>query len=432
MKKYLEKNVYEMAKERMAYLFKEFENVLVAFSGGKDSGVCLNLCYDYAKENNLLHKLAMYHLDYEAQYEHTTQYVTETFEQFDGIKKYWLCLPIEAQCACRMDGAFWTPWAKENKDIWVRDMPCNEWVINEDNAPFKIERGLTDKENQNNFAKWFAAENGKTALIIGIRADESHDRYELVTSTAKSLYIHRYKNLKWTVENGNVCKAYPIYDWTVEDIWIYNSKYNKNYNKLYDLYYKAGLSVNQMRVASPFNNCAMDTLKLYKVIDPNNWGKMTGRVNGVNFAGLYGGTTAMGWKSIKLPKGHTWKSYCYFLLSTLDEKLRKHYERILATSIEYWCEKGGFVSEEIIPELEVLKADYEDKGKSTRYENQRILKFALYPDELDTKSFAKLPSYKRMCVCILKNDYYCIYMGFSKTKEAIEKRKKTLEKYRGL
>ena len=176
------------------------------------------------------------------------------------------------------------------------------------------------------------------------------------------------------------------------------------------------------------------SLKLYKVKDPNNWGKMTGRVNGVNFAGLYGGTTAMGWKSIKLPKGHTWKSYCYFLLSTLDSKLRSHYERILATSIEYWCKKGGFVANDIMPELEALKEDikYEDKGISSRYADQRILKFATYPDDMNTKSFPKLPSYKRMCVCIFKNDYYCTYMGFGKTKEAIEKRKKTLEKYKNL
>lgn len=48
---------------------------------------------------------------------------------------------------------------------------------------------------------------------------------------------------------------------------------------------------------SPFNDCAQESLKLYKVIDPSNWARMIGRVNGVNFTGLYGGTTAMGWKT---------------------------------------------------------------------------------------------------------------------------------------
>jgi len=43
-------NVYEAAIKRIEFIFNEFDNVLVAFSGGKDSGVCLNLCYDFAKQ----------------------------------------------------------------------------------------------------------------------------------------------------------------------------------------------------------------------------------------------------------------------------------------------------------------------------------------------------------------------------------------------
>lgn len=49
------------------------------------------------------------------------------------------------------------------------------------------------------------------------------------------------------------------------------------------------------RVASPFINEAQESLQLYRVLDPNTWGKMVGRVNGVNFTGMYGGTHAMGW-----------------------------------------------------------------------------------------------------------------------------------------
>lgn len=391
----------------------------------------LNLCYDYAKEHDLLDHLAMYHLDYEAQYQMTTDFVTETFAGFPGIRKFWLCLPIGAQCACNMRGK-WIPWEKEKRDIWVREYPDSPYLITEDTAEFKFDIGQKDYEVQDIFCKWFSDKYGKTAVVIGIRAEESWNRYKLVTSTADSFVEHRYDGKKWTVGSGNLYKSYPIYDWQVEDVWVYNGKFEKSYNKLYDLFYQAGLSIHQMRVASPFNDCAMDVLKFYKVIDPKNWGKMIGRTEGVNFAGLYGGTTAMGWRSIKLPKGHTWKSYCYFLLSTLSDDLRAHYERIFATSLKYWCEKGGFVSEDIMDEVEALQLDYEDCGKSKRYSNQRILKFAQYPDDCDTKSFADLPSYKRMCVCILKNDYYCKYMGFSQTKDAIEKRKKTMEKYKNL
>lgn len=35
-------NVYQKSIERIRKVFKEFENVYVSFSGGKDSGVLLN------------------------------------------------------------------------------------------------------------------------------------------------------------------------------------------------------------------------------------------------------------------------------------------------------------------------------------------------------------------------------------------------------
>ena len=39
----LQKNVYELAQERLDIIFKQFDNICVSFSGGKDSGVLLNL-----------------------------------------------------------------------------------------------------------------------------------------------------------------------------------------------------------------------------------------------------------------------------------------------------------------------------------------------------------------------------------------------------
>lgn len=43
VKSYESKSVYDAVQERFHYLFHEFENIYVSFSGGKDSGVLLNL-----------------------------------------------------------------------------------------------------------------------------------------------------------------------------------------------------------------------------------------------------------------------------------------------------------------------------------------------------------------------------------------------------
>lgn len=419
--------MYQAAQERLRYIFNEFDNVLVAFSGGKDSSVLLHMAYDYGMEHGCADHISMYHIDYEAQYQMTTDYVTQVFDSFPEIRKYWLCLPLGAQCACRMDGDTWIPWAKQNREIWVREMPDNSYVINEDNVPFEFYQGQRDYEVQDNFGFWFGRTHGKTAILIGIRADESLDRYRAIKGNN---HVNNYGDTNYIYQRDeNVCTCYPIYDWTVNDIWTYNARFGKSYNHLYDLYYQAGLSVDQMRVASPFNDCAMTSLALYKVIDPQTWGKMVGRVNGVNMAGLYGSTTAMGWKSITKPPHFTWKEYCNFLLNTLPEDLRNHYLEKLQTSIRFWREKGGALSDQTVQELSDSGVQYHNRGKVSKTSDKDVITFADYLDDADVTDFKSVPTYKRMCVCIIKNDYSCKYMGFAQTKSEMERRKKAIEKY---
>ena len=329
-KTYLNINVYEATQKRLKFIFNEFENVLVAFSGGKDSGVLLNLTYQYAKKHNQLDKLGMYFLDYEAQYQETIKYVQSMFDEFKDIKRYWLCLPNSVPSATSMTTGSWIPWEKSKKDIWVRQMPNEDYVINEDNVPWNYKIATSDYQAQEDFTKWFSSENGKTAVLIGIRTDESYDRYRAIKSNNK---VNAYKDKEYLVSKDEITvNAYPIYDWSVKDIWICNGKEAFTYNKIYDLYYLAGMKINEMRVASPFLSEGLSDLHYYQIIEPNTWAKMLGRVNGVNFASIYGKTTAMGWKDIKLPKGMTWKSYLKFLLSTLPEQTRKDYQRIFKTS----------------------------------------------------------------------------------------------------
>lgn len=50
VREYLNQNVYEAFLERMHFLFKEFDNIYLSFSGGKDSGLLLNLVLDFKKK----------------------------------------------------------------------------------------------------------------------------------------------------------------------------------------------------------------------------------------------------------------------------------------------------------------------------------------------------------------------------------------------
>lgn len=93
----------------------------------------------------------------------------------------------------------------------------------------------------------------------------------LYLPSPQNILYHKYI---WTSKIGNdIYNAYPIYDWRTTDIWTANGKFKWDYNPLYDLYYKAGVSLDRQRVASPFISEAIESLALYKAIDPDTWGK---------------------------------------------------------------------------------------------------------------------------------------------------------------
>lgn len=421
-------NVYEALIQRLDFVFSEFDKVVVSFSGGKDSGVLLSITMDYAKRTGNLGRLAVYHIDYEAQYTKTTEYVDRVFNSLpDGVDGFRVCLPVKAQCSTSMFQAYWQPWKLSDKAIWCRPMPTKH-VINEDNFPWDFDYEISDYEFNIEFGKAVYPDK-KVCFLIGIRTQESLNRWRTMN---RRIAANEYKGRNYTtVITEKLVNAYPLFDWAVEDVWTANARFGYDYNKVYDLMYLAGVPLSKMRVASPFNDCAQDALKLYKVLEPDTWGLLVGRVNGVNFTGLYGGTTAMGWKKITKPAHFTWKQYMYFLLDTLPEETRKNYLYKLGVSIKFWKERGGCLSDETIKELRDAGVNIE-VSDHTNYKTSKKPVRMDYLDDIDIKEFKEIPTYKRMCICIIKNDHLCKYMGFSLTKDEMKRRKAIQEKYRDL
>ena len=416
---YQDQNVYEAFQERLDFLFREFENVFVSFSGGKDSGLLLNMTLDYVRKNCPHRKIGVFHQDFEAQYSHTTDYVKRTFEALkDEAELYWVCLPMATRTALSNYEMYWYPWDDTKKDIWVRPMPEGDYVINQQNNPIEYYRYRMPQEDlAKQFGRWYSEmREGKTVCLLGIRTDESLYRYSGILNKRygykEQCYITKQFSRFWT--------ASPMYDWSNSDVWAANYRFSYDYNKIYDLYFRAGLSPEQMRVASPFNEYAIESLNLYRVIEPQTWAKLVGRVRGVNFAGIYGRTKALGYKKVTLPEGYTWEEYTKFLLSTLPPKIRNNYIRRFVTSIEFWHQTGGGLTEETIAELEAHGYRIQRNGISN-YTIKRLPKVIFLdriPDHTDDiRSTKDIPSWKRMCVCILKNDHLCKTMGFGMNRD---------------
>ncbi len=435
-REFMEQNVYENLQQRLKLIFEEFDNIYISFSGGKDSGLLLNLVLDYKRKYFPEKTVGVFHQDFEAQYTVTTEYVERTFERIKNeTEPYWVCLPMATRTALSSYEMYWYPWDDTKQESWVRKMPRHDYVINLGNNPITTYRYRMHQEDlAKQFSRWYRQSHGnkKTVCLLGMRADESLQRYSGFLNKK-----YGYKGECWIGRQfKDVWCASPLYDWSLNDIWHANYLFGYDYNRLYDLYYMAGLKISQMRVASPFNDYSKDSLNLYRVIDPEIWVKLVGRVKGANFGAIYGRTKAMGYRNISLPQGHTWKSYTMFLLDTLPIRLRNNYVKKFNTSIKFWHETGGGLDEDVIQELTEHGYQIKRNGVSnyTLSKKSRIVFIGKIPDDTDDIKLTKdIPSWKRMCCCILKNDHICRSMGFGMTREqqrridAIRRKYKSVE-----
>lgn len=377
LKNYLDINVFEAANNRIKYIFDNFERIYLSFSGGKDSSVMFHLVLQEAIKRNV--KIGLLFIDLEAQYKLTIEHIQTMIDLYKkNIELYWICLPLSLRNAVSQYEPKWCCW-EENKD-WVRQPPKN--AITDVNYFNFFKKGMEFEEFIVGFGEWYGADK-RTAAFVGIRSDESLNRYRTVKFEGKK----NYKGKMFTTHVVDlVYNIYPIYDWKTKDIWIYNSKFEKCYNKLYDRMHQAGLSIHQQRICQPYGDDQRKGLWLYHVIEPETWGKLIARVNGANFGALYVCEIGNVFGNIKInrPDGHTWKSFSELLLKTMPPQTREHYENKILIFLKWWAEKESKYEEGI-------------------------------PDECDKKleTSKKVPSWRRICKTLLKNDYWCKNLSFS-------------------
>ena len=430
MKLYKNLNVYEAANKRLEFIFNNFEKIYLSFSGGKDSSCMLNLTLDYMKKHKIQKKIGVLFVDLEGQYKLTIDHIQRMLvNNRDYIIPFWCCLPLNLRNAVSVFQPFWTCWDEENRDKWIREYPDFE-CITEHNHPFDFfKKHMEFEQFVPEFARWFA-QGKKTACLVGIRSDESLNRFRTIINEAKETC----NNQRWTTRViDNVYNCYPIYDWTTEDDWIANGKFGWEYNHLYDLMYKAGVPLSKQRICQPYGDDQRAGLNLFRIIEPETWAKVVNRVSGANFGNIYCGDKILGYRKVKLPKGHTWKSYTKLLLKTLPIEMQNHYKTKFIKFMQYWHKTGCPVQDEDkdkLPPQAKLTGEISTRGSK----NKETIRYSSIPDKLEGKWESKkmAPTWRRMAICILKNDQLCKTLSFSQTKEQHERMKVLLEKYKNL
>lgn len=431
MKKYnTELNVYDASKNRIDFIFKNFKKIYISFSGGKDSGVMLNLVIDYMKENDIKQKVGLMIMDNEANFNLSLEFMHRMVkDNLQYLDVYWCCLPITLPCTVSSYAINWQCWGVDDEKNWIKPMSKESYIVNFKNHNFDFFReNMGYDEFWDKFGEWYS-QGESCACLIGIRTDESLNRYRAIMNDKKVMI----ENKHWTKKNGqNVYNCYPIYDWKTEDVWIANGKFEWDYNKLYDIFWKAGLTIAQMRVASPFMSESKSSLNMYRVIDAEIWSRLCARVSGANFMATYG--KQLSYSSFKLPDGHTWKSFTKFLLETLPQESSENFKLRFIQSIKYWARVGRGLDQEIIDDLRNNNIPFK-LGEMTRHGNQNKYCVKMLPqDHLDQLKChnSDVTSWKRFALTILKNDHTCKYLGLAPTKEQAVRQKEIQQKYKNI
>jgi len=393
-KRHLGIDVLTAARQRINRVFSDFPKVYVSFSGGKDSGVMLELAAQEARRRG--RRIGVLFVDLEAQYTMTIDYIREMLDRHaDVIDPYWAAVPLNLRNAVSQFEPQWMCWDPDREDDWVRRPPADA-ITDEEHFPF-FRRGMEFEEFVPAFGEWYAG-GQLTACLVGIRTQESLNRWRTIASRRK----RTHDGHQWTTWiGGSLYNAYPIYDWATADIWRFNGKTKTPYNRLYDRMHQAGLTIHQARICQPYGDDQRRGLWLYHMIEPDTWTRVVARVQGVNFGASHANTSGnvLGRIKITKPDDITWENFAHRLLESMPPPTAEHYRDKIAVFLRWYQLRG-------------------------------------YPDGIPDEGSAtdkRVPSWTRICKVLLAYDFYCKNLSFSQTKpEALNKYRALMKKRRAL
>jgi predicted phosphoadenosine phosphosulfate sulfurtransferase len=274
-------SVLEAARERIRTAYTLFDEIVVMFSGGKDSTVVLNLALEAARELGRTPLTCVFY-DEEAIPPETVEYVARVAALPD-IRMRWLCVSVKHRNATSRQTPWWYPWREADRAKWVRPMPANDYVETDAHMIGKWRHPTTPE-----IGGYLFPPDRRFGLLFGIRASESLTRHRGVVWRTYLNYINPCPPVDAGQPSQRHCSMVkPIYDWKTEDVWTAPKVFGWDYNRAYDVMRMAGVSAAVQRCAPPFGEEPLQSLWTYAVCWPDLWERMIDRVPGAAAAARY-------------------------------------------------------------------------------------------------------------------------------------------------
>jgi len=284
-------NTFDLAVERMIRLYDEGHEVVVSFSGGKDSTCAMEVCLLAAAETGRLPvKVVM--RDEEIMIPGVFEYC-ERVAARDEIDFHWIYARQPVINCFNRDNPFvfcFDPLLQPHE--WVREPPPFAYEIQENN----IQAVVT--------AARFQPEPGRELFqVIGLRAAESPNRIRGIHSSGGYLT----KNAKkWGYRS-----ARPIYDWQDGDVWKAIADNEWDYARCYDIMTRFGVGRRNMRVAPPTQRAAqLQILTIFSQTHPRWFDRVCDRAPGVREAVRFGRVAMEPQRQLGEPWSETYQREC--------------------------------------------------------------------------------------------------------------------------
>lgn len=265
----LEVDVFNEAINRLVEQYERGSRVVVSFSAGKDSGVCLELAIIAADiTGNLPVDVIM--RDEEIMLPGTYEYA-ERVAMREEVNFHWIYARQPIINVFNREQPYW--WVFDpllDPDDWLRKPPSFAYEIESKNI---VEMNTPER---------FPVEDGQDLIsVIGLRIYESRTRRYAVHSSGG--YMTKPQR-PYGVRN---CR--PIYDWTDGDIWRSIRDNNWDYNDAYNVLHRHGVKPMHLRIGPPTMNVeGAPLLKIAQTAWPRWFDRLSERCPGVRTVAQFG------------------------------------------------------------------------------------------------------------------------------------------------